>query len=199
VLFLALAWPISGYGAPVLRSADIRIAIDSRNSCTVTMTLTVDGASALDHRIEASDDTRIDLSAVRGARQMQEPHPVGRTQSLMLELARSAYELAYSVQRPAAHDRCPLWVPVAPSDGVSRAVRVSVALPPGMSSRTTMPAFRWNGSTGTTTLGHIPAFVRVRFAPAGESTPWDVATAMDALAVLVFAGASGIWAWKRRR
>ena len=162
------------------------------------MTLTVDGGSAIDHRIEAGDDTRVDLSAVRSARQMQEPRPVGRTQSLILEAAPSPYELAYSVQRPSSQDRCPLWVPVAPSDGVSRAVRISVELPPGMSSRTTMPAFTWNGLTGTTTLGHIPAFVRVRFAPAGDSTPWDVTTAMDALAILAFACASGIWAWKRK-
>ena len=198
-MFLVLASPISGYGAPVLRSADIRIAIDSSNTCTVAMTLSVDGASALDHRIEAAGDTRIDLSAVRGARQMQEPRLVGRTQSLILEPAQSAYQLAYSVQRPVAHDRCPLWVPVAPADGVSRAVRVSIELPPGMSAGTTMPAFTWSGATGATTLGHIPAFVRVQFTPPGESTPWDVTTAMDALAVLVFAGASGIWAWRRRR
>lgn len=190
---------MSGYAAPVLRSADIRIAIDATNTCTVTMMLTVDGGSALDHRIEAADDTRIDLSAVRGARHVQEPRPVGRTRSLIVETSPGAYEIAYSVQRPPGHDRCPLWVPAAPADGVSRAVRISVELPPGMSSRAAMPAFAWNGSTGTTTLGHIPAFVRVAVAPAGESMPWDVATAMDALAIVAFACASGLWAWRRRR
>lgn len=190
---------MSGYAAPVLRSADIRIVIDSSNTCTVTMMLTVDGGSALDHRIEAADDTRIDLSAVRGARQVQEPRTVGRTRSLIVETSPSAYEVAYTVQRPSGHDRCPLWVPAAPADGVSRAVRISVELPAGMSSRAAMPAFTWHGSTGTTTLGHIPAFVRVAFAAAGESTPWDVSTAMDALATLAFAGASGIWAWRRSR
>jgi hypothetical protein len=190
---------MSGYGAPVLRSADIRIAIDSSNTCTVTMTLTVDGGGALDHRIAAVDDTRIDLSGVRGARQLQELRTVDRTHSLILDAPPSAYEVAYSVQRPVGQDRCPLWVPAAPADGVSRAVRISVELPPGMSSRSTMPAFTWTGSTGTTTLGHIPAFVRVAFAAAGDSTPWDAATAMDALAMLAFVGASGIWAWRRSR
>ena len=95
-------------------------------------------------------------------------------------------------------NRCPLWVPAAPADGVSRAVRISVALPPGMSAHSTMPAFTWAGSTGTTTLGHIPAFVLVPFAPAGESAAWDISTVMDALTVLVFVGATGIWIWRRR-
>ena len=189
----------SAYAAPVLRAADIRIRIDSDNACRVTMTLTVEGAGALDHRIEARDDTQIHLSGLRGARQAQELRTIGRTQSLVLEPAGASHELAYSVQRSAVDDRCPLWVPVAPADGRTRAVRITVELPPGMSSRGTMPALAWTGSTGTTTLGHIPAFVRVAYAAGSKPVTWDVTTAMDALAVFVFAGASGIWIWRRRR
>jgi hypothetical protein len=110
----------------------------------------------------------------------------------------SEYELAYSVRQVAMQNRCPLWVPAAPADGVSRAVRISVALPPGMSARSTMPAFTWTGSTGAATLGHIPAFVLVPFAPAGASATWDISTTMDVLTVLVFACATGIWIWRRR-
>jgi hypothetical protein len=194
----AIAWPMTAHAAPVLRSADIRIVIDAGNTCVVTMTLAVDGGGALDHRIEAQDETRIHLSSVRGARQLQEPRTVGRTRSLLLDTAPTEYELTYSVQRPPAHERCPLWVPAAPADGVSRAVRISVELPPGSSSRGTMPAFRWNGAMATTTLGHIPAFVRVSYGATGDSTKWDVATAMDAFAILVFAAASGIWVSRRR-
>lgn len=163
------------------------------------MMLTVEGAGALDHRIEARDDTQIQLSGVRGARQVQEPRTVGRTQSLVLEPAAAGHEVAYSVQRSATDDRCPLWVPVSPADGRSRAVRISVELPSGTMPRVTMPAFAWNGSTGTTTLGHVPAFVRVAYGPAGDAMTWDVSTVMDALAGFVFAGASGIWLWRRRR
>ena len=199
LLLLALVCPDSAYAAPVLRAADIRVTIDADNVCQVTTTLTVDGGGAVDHRIEARDDTHIRLAGVRGARQAQDLRTIGRTQSLVLEPATGAYELAHAAERSPTDDRCPLWVPAAPADGVSRAVRISVELPPGMSARGTMPAFSWSGSTGTTTLGHIPAFVRVSYGAAGDAMPWDVSTAMDALAVFVFACASGIWLWRRKR
>jgi hypothetical protein len=199
VVLAALAAPASGYAAPVLRAADIRILIDADNSCRVTMRLTVEDAGALDHRIEAREDTRIHLAAVRGARQVQELRAIGRTQSLVLEPVGAGHEVAYSVERSASDDRCPLWVPVSPADGRSRAVHINVELPPGVTSRGTMPAFTWNGSTGSTTLAHVPAFVRVAYGPAGDAMTWEVSTAMDALAVFAFAGASGIWLWRRRR
>ena len=184
--------------APTLRSADIRIAIRSADVCDVTMTIHLDGGGAVDHRIEAAPDARIDLSAVRGARMVQEPGRVGRTQSLVLEPADAPYELSYSAQGFASH-RCPLWVPVAPADGVSRAVRLSVALFPGARPYSTMPAFAWNGSSGTATLGHIPAFARVPYTVGGEAGVLDIATVMDGLTMLVFAAASGFWFWRRRR
>jgi hypothetical protein len=196
---MAFAGPTAARAAPVLRSADIQIVIRSADACEVTMTLAVEGGGPIDHRIEAREDSQITLGAVRGARQVSEPRTVGRTLSLVVETTTSEYALAYSAQRPGAQNRCPMWVPAAPADGVSRAVRISVELPSGMTAGGTMPAFTWNGPTGTTTLGHIPAFVRVPFAPEGESTIWDVSTAMDGLAILVFAAASGIWIWRRRR
>jgi hypothetical protein len=197
-VLLTLASAISTHAAPALRSADIRVAMGSADACDVTMLLTLDGGGPVDHRIAAVDDTQIVVSALRGARQVQGPRTVGRTQSLVLDSAMSEYELTYSVRRVAMQNRCPLWVPAAPADGVSRAVRISVAVPPGMSAHSTMPAFTWTGSTGTTTLGHIPAFVLVPFAPAGESATWDVSTAMDVLTILVFVGATSIWIWRRR-
>lgn len=163
------------------------------------MRLAVEGTVALDHRIEVRDDTQIDLVGMRDARQVHDLRTVGRTRSLVLDAAPAGYEIAYSVQRSATDDRCPLWVPVSPADGRSRAVRISVELPPGMSARGTMPAFTWSGSTGTTTLGHIPAFVRVAYGAGSEPVAWDITTAMDALAVFVFAGASGVWLWRRKR
>jgi hypothetical protein len=142
---------------------------------------------------------QIDVAALRGARLLRQAHNIGRTRSLLLETESAEYELRYSVQRSAEQDKCPLWVPAAPADGVSRAVRIRVELPPGMSPRSTMPAFAWNAAGGETTLGHIPAFVRVPYAPAGASSAWEVVTVMDAATLVVFASASGIWIWRRRR
>jgi hypothetical protein len=197
VLLALLSPPVDA--APVLRSADIRIVIRSADACDVRMILAVDGATAIDHRIEAVEGSQIDLTDIHGARQVQPPRPIGRTLSLILEAGAADYELAYSVQRSGGQGRCPLWVPAAPADGVSRAVRVAVDLPSGMSSRGTMPALAWHGPRGTTTLGHIPAFVRVPYVASGESALWDVSTAMDALTIVVFAGASAIWIWRRKR
>jgi hypothetical protein len=183
---------------PVLRSADIRVVMRSADACDVTMTLAVEGGGAIDHRIEAAESTQVQLTSHRGATQMQAPRTIGRTRSLVLESA-SEYELAYSVRQQTLRDRCPLWVPAAPADGVSRAVRISIELPAGMAPAWTMPAFSWNGSTGTATLAHVPAFVRAAYLPTGESPMWNVATTMDAMAVFVFVGASGIWLWRRKR
>jgi molybdate transport system substrate-binding protein len=190
---------LSARAAPVLRSAEIRVAIHSADACDVAMTIGVESGGTIDHRIEATASTQIHLTSHRGARRVQPPQAIGRTRSLMLEVASREYELAYSVRQPAASHRCPLWVPAAPADGVSRAVRIRVELPAGMSPASTMPAFTWNESTGTATLGHMPAFVRVAYAPTGETPFWNVSTAMDAITVVVFVSASGIWLWRRKR
>ncbi len=206
---LALVCALTGVGvpvaaeranaAPLLRSANIRVVLSALNACDVAMALVVEGGSPVDHRIEVVDGMHVDVSEIRGAQQVRAAEAIGRTRSLLLQTGSSEYELRYSVQRFAAEDKCPLWLPAAPADGVSRAVRIRVELPPGTSARSTMPAFTWNGTVGEATLGHIPAFVRVPYAAAGDSTGWDVSTVMDALTVTVFAAASGIWIWRRRR
>jgi hypothetical protein len=197
VLLALVSSPV--HASPVLRSADIRVAIRSAQLCEITMSLAVDGATTIDHRIATMDGSRIELVAVHHARQVQGPRVVGHTLSLALEAAADGYQFAYSVHRPATQDRCPLWIPAAPADGESRAVRITVELPSGMSPAGTMPALTWNGTVGTTTLGHIPAFVRVPYAPSGESATWDVSAAMDVMTIVVFAVASSIWIWRRRR
>lgn len=163
------------------------------------MKLSVSADGPVDHRIEIGDAAAIDLSAVRGARQLGAPQAIGRTRSLVLDPDPQEYEIAYSVRRSVAPDRCPLWVPAAPADGVSRAVRISVDLPAGSSARATMPAFTWSGAQGTTTLGHVPAFVRLPFGPATDAAPWDIAAVMDVVTLVIFVGASGIWLWRRKR
>ena len=198
-VFLGLARPVPADAVSVLRSADIRIVMRSADACDVTMTLAVDGSSLIDHRIEAADESRIELSAVQGAIQPAAPQRVGRTLSLILEPHTREYELAYTVERLASQYRCPVWVPAVPADGRSRQVRISVELPSATSAGTTMPLLTWQGTSGSTMLGHIPAFVRAPFAAHGDTTIWDVSKTMDVLTLVVFAAASGIWVWRRRR
>lgn len=185
--------------AAVLRSAQVTITVPARASCRVSMTLVVDGATSIDHRLEALDGTTIDELSVKGAQATSEPAMVGRTRSLVLTTAQSPYTLSYRVQQPPDREfRCPLWLPAAPADGVSRAVTLHVELPPGTTPGSTMPRLTWTGSSGTVALAHLPAFVLLPFAAAGESPGWDVSAVMDAAAVTVFVGASAIWVWRRR-
>jgi hypothetical protein len=128
-----LARPSDMVAAAVLRSADIRIVVTSPTSCEVTMALTIDGASEIDHRIEAFEGGRVELIALRDARQQRDASLIGRTRSLVLRQEQPAYELRYRVQQPAARaSRCPLWVPAVPTDGLSRDVSLQVELPPSM-------------------------------------------------------------------
>ncbi len=202
-----LARPSDSFAGPVLRAADIRITVTSPTSCEVTLGLTVDAGNPeglpsqeIDHRVEAFDGSRVDLMAMRGAQQVGDPSLIGRTRSLVLRPDQSAYEFRYRAQQPEGRAyRCPIWLPAVPTDGQSRAVRLQVELPPATSSDSSMPAFSWVGGRGSTTLGHVPAFVHVSFGPENEGRGWDIAGVMDAVAVAVFLAASAIWAWRRRR
>jgi hypothetical protein len=185
--------------APVLRSADVTIRIPSPTSCHVSMTLLLDHAAAIDHRLESPPGTDIDALRIDGARETSEPRVVGRTRSLVLTPERGAYTLSYRVEQAAARMyRCPLWLPAVPADGVSRAVTLRVELPPETAPGNTMPRFTWNGSAGTATLAHLPAFVIIPYSAVGEPAGWDVSTAMDVAAVSMFVGASAIWVWRKR-
>jgi hypothetical protein len=205
-----VAWTLtttSAIAAPVLRSADIEIAIASPTSCEVTMTLVIEGAPEIEHRVDAP--AGVELISVQGARQIGELRTIGTTQSLVLRPDAASYTFRYHVQEPRDRAyRCPMWLPTVPADGLSRAVRFQIALPSSAVPGNSMPAFTWNGSRGSTTLGHIPAFVRAPFGQAGDARGlagrslgegWDVARLMDTAAVVVFAGASALWLLRRRR
>jgi hypothetical protein len=193
---LSLGDPVSA--AAVLRSAEVVVTVPSPARCDVSMTLAVDGGTGLDHRLETPEGTEVAGLRISGARQDGEPRTIGRTRSVVLTPEQPAYTISYRVQQGGARrDRCPLWLPVAPADGVSRQVRLRVELPPGTAPGHTMPRFTWSGSTGTATLGHLPAFILIPYGPSGEST-WNISTAMDASAIAVFVAASGIWAWRRK-
>lgn len=205
----ALSEPSPAIAAPLLRSADIRLIVTSPTSCEVTMALTLEGATEVDHRIEAFEEARsaggadgvngVELLALAHAQQIAR-RAIGRTYSLVLRPEQPSYELRYRVRQPESRrDRCPIWLPAVPTDGQPRSVRLQIALPSQAVPGTSLPTFAWTGSHGSTMLGHVPAFVLVRYGSAGESRGWDVAQAMDATAIAVFAGGSLVWAWRRRR
>jgi hypothetical protein len=190
---------------PVLRAAGVNVTMTSPVSCDVVMHLTIDGAGEIDHRLDA---TRFELREVAGAQQVGGVRTIGRTQSLLLRPGPASaqrpleggYQIRYRAELPEGREfRCPLWLPAVPADGRSRAVSLSVDLPAGTQPSDSMPALTFADTHGETTLGHLPAFVHVRFAPPGAGPAWSVARTMDAVALTVILGASAIWVWWRRR
>jgi hypothetical protein len=182
----------------VLRSADVRITITSPTSCEVTIDLAAPGAAQIDHRVEAFDDTRIELVEVRGARQAEAVRTIGRTQSLVLKPDGDRYGFHYRASNTHAN-RCPIWLPAMPTHGDPGAVRLTVDIPDATVAGSTLPAFAWTGSRGVATLAHVPAVVRVPYSREGEARGWDVGRTMDAFAVMVFVAASAVWLWRSRR
>src|SRR5262245_32497564 len=190
--------------AAVLRAAGVNVTMTSPAACDVVMDLAVQSADEVDHRLDAA---RFELREVAGANQIGEVRAIGRTQSLVLrpnQTSRQApdarYRIAYRAELGDGREfRCPLWLPTIPADGVSRAVSLKVDLPPGTQPSDAMPALTWAGTHGETTLGHLPAFVHVPFAPPGAARPWSMSQTMDAVALAVILGASAIWAWWRKR
>jgi len=192
----------------VLRAADVRITIASRTSCDVRLSVTIDGATEIEHRLAIADGDSRPRVDVEGATLIEPVRDVGTTASLRLRPAGGSYALHYSVQHQAplrigfpesVRDRCPIWLPTIPTDGRSRVVRITIELPPGTTAGATMPAFTWNDAVGTASLGHLPSIVRVPYAASGETMPWSLPAAIDRLAIGTFAVATAAWIWRVRR
>jgi hypothetical protein len=206
-IFMVTARPALS-AAPVLRAADARIRIASRTSCDVRLSVTIDGATEVEHRLAVHDgDTRQFLS-VDGATLIEPIRDVGSTLSLRVRPHDASYVLIYSIRHrepPLAEDeepvrdRCPIWLPTIPTDGRSRAVHIEVDLPAGSVRGDSMPAFAWTGTHGTATLGHLPSIVRVSFGAEGEALPPSLPGAIDTLAIGTFAAAAAAWIWRVRR
>lgn len=187
--------------ASLLRSADIDVTVASPTSCEVTMTLTIDEASEIEHRIEAFDGSQVELLAIRGARQVGEIRSVGRTRVLLLRPSEPAYTFSYRARQPESRaHRCPVWLPTVPTDGLTRSVRLDIELPPAATPPgSSLPTFAWTGAHGLATLGHVPAFVRVPYAREGDAPGWDLARIMDVATMAMFLGGTAFWVWRRRR
>lgn len=196
---LPLAWPADA--APLLTGAQAAVRFDGPGSCAVALSVTVTGATSIEHRLELLEGASVDAVRIEGATEATPPHDIGRTRTVTLTPAvdGAVYSLHYRIaQSPSRPYRCPLWLPTVPADGRSRAVRVEVELPAGQTASGTMPAFSWTGSRGVATLPHLPAFVIVPFAPAGSVRPWDVSRVMDVAAVASLALASVLWMRRRK-
>jgi hypothetical protein len=196
-----LAIPPAAAAAPVLRTADVRIAFTSPTACEVTMTLEVAGASPVEHRLELLEGASVEAVEVAGGASGPS-RDIGRTRALEVTpdaAAGGAYTLRYRVRQSAARPyRCPLWLPAAPTTGRDRPVRLSATLPEGTVSTGGMPAFTWQGVHGQTALAHLPAFVVVPFAAPAEGRAWDVSRVMDVAALGTLAAASLFWAIRRK-
>jgi hypothetical protein len=191
--------PSATLAAPLLRAADARIAFLSPVSCRVELSVTIEGASQVEHRVEVADGARVTLLAVDGGTH-DGPKTIGRTHAIVVQPNADLYTLRYTVDQPSSRaERCPLWVPAVPADGHSASVRIGVRIPDGATAVGTMPQFTWEGQEGTTRIGHLPAFVRVPYAMAGSPRPWNVAAVMDTVSVLTLVVASLLWARRRRR
>lgn len=218
---LALAWmlaqaSIAAAASPVLRGAEARIIYEAPRSCSVALTITIDGTSQVEHRLELAEGSRATLLDVTDVTATGVPETVGRTLALHVTMvvpatassappsprtaaAAASYTLRYRVEQAAARrERCPLWLPTVPTDGRSRNVRLHVRLPPGARPGGTMPGFAWTADRGEATLGHLPAFIRVSYAMAGTAPPWDLARLMDVITLVVIAGASLLWVRRKR-
>ena len=185
-------------GAPgVLRSAEAEITVTSPVACEVRLTLAIDGAAAIEHRLATLDGSQVTLIEAPGADPARD---VGRTRALVVRPSSPTYTIHYRVVQPTAGAfRCPLWLPTTPADGRSRSVRITAGLPAGAQPSGTMPAFAWTNGVGTATLGHMPAFVRLPYEAAGVRAPWNLARLMDGVSVGVLALASLIWLRRSRR
>jgi hypothetical protein len=192
--------PISSFAAPVLRDAGVRVEFRSPTTCVVDLTVNVEGAAQVEHRVEVVAGARVELSELRGASQLGEAWMVGRTRALVVRPAGAAYTLRYAVEQPqSSAGRCPLWIPSVPADGRSQAVALRVRVPAGATVSGTMPGLAWVGREGSAMLGHLPAFVRVPYGMTGEPAPFNIAVAMDVVAVVTLILASAFWARRRPR
>jgi hypothetical protein len=190
--------PVVAATAPVLRSAHADVTIGADARCTVALTVHVEGADEVEHRIGVSSEGRATVLSVDGAVIAGPPYAVGVTRVLVLRPQRPAYTLRYVVEDARLSGRCALWIPVVPTEGRAASVRVSVDVPDDMTAAATWPALTWTGIRGETVLGHLPAFVRVPLVPPGGARGWDVGRVMDVVSLTMLGMATLVWVRRRR-
>jgi hypothetical protein len=210
---LACVWAAVVFALPAAALAgtvrDARIAVVfSAHRCDVTARFVLDTSQPeiVEHRLLSSGGQAPEFAVLGGLAGGVEI--VGRTVRLPVSIAgsgRNEYLVRYSAALPPADpERCPLLVPSAPTDGVTRAVRIEVELPsdtrrlPGE-----FPAFTWSGRGGVVTIGHMPSFVRVPHVAQDAPVAWrrtlDVRRTIDFAAMATIALTTVGWIARRRR
>lgn len=201
----ALVYP-SSLNAATLKSMHAAVTIAGGQACEVeaAFELTSERADVVMHRLFVREPAEDASLTVTGA-QAGELARFGRTivVPVRVHAGVTRYRARYRVMMPARH-RCPLLVPDAPSDGVSREVLIDVRLAPGSQHLPgEFPALEWIGDSGRATLGHVPAFIVVPHALAGMRLGWwerlETRRVVDSSAVLVIALASAVWFSRQRR
>lgn len=201
----------NAHARATLRQADATVKWIDAAQCTATMALRIetDAPALVDHRAIVYEGARIENVAVHGdGIQVETNHAIGRTQSLTVRLPQAgtfSYAIDYRAIEPAEWlYRCPVWLPVVPADGLSRNVHLAVDLPAGAQPVGAMlPRLTWRASgRGETTLGHLPAIVRIHFTRPGEPVQWsdtiDLVRLVDAAAIIALVAATAGWALGRR-
>jgi hypothetical protein len=192
---------------PTLRDARVVIVVSS-DACDVTSHFAVDAVEpvAIDHRVMLAGRAEPPEFVVLGALAGQ-TSTVGHTASLPVSLTgmgRNEYTVRYRVTPYAPRlDRCPLLVPSVATDGLSRTVTIAVEVPHGTTRLPgEFPALTWESDVGRVTLGHMPAFVRVPIAAAGDRVTsidtLDVRRAIDIAAALTIGVATLAWVALRK-
>lgn len=208
---LVLAAPAAALARPMLLAARAAIALQP-GACEVELRLDLQlpGPAAIDHRLAVGEGVTVTGLSVRGGNAVAgSARTEGRTLSLPMTFAaggRESYALQYRAASAAGSlDRCPLFLPLAPADGLSRAVAIEVTPPAGtVLLPGEFPAFTWGSDgRGRASLGHLPAFVLVRTRAAGEQVDWvdtlDTRRAVDVAALGILGGASVMWVLVQRR
>lgn len=205
---LALA-PAPAATAATLHGADVAVTMRADGcDAQVRLDLETTGPETVDHRLLLAENAHLSDVEITGTARSP-TSVIGRTASLPLAFGgkgRWSYQLRYRVGFDGTRvSRCPVWVPAAPADGLSRAVHVAVALPPGATpSADVFPSFAWDtGGRGHVVLGHLPAFVFVHYTDPAHPISWleglGVRRAVDGAAILILACATGAWALAHRR
>ena len=197
--------------APVIHGAQIEIVLTSPTSCEVDAdyTIQIDRPGPVPFTLQTFDSTRVELSSVNGvpAAESDIQHS-GKTTVFTAQFGAAATEhtrLRYRVTQGADWAyRCPIWLPAVPTDRRSGTVNLRVAWPGGASiAGTTLPPLQRTQTGGSSSLAHIPSFVRVPYLTAGETqsalSGWDVSRVVDAAATVFLAGASLVWLGLRER
>jgi hypothetical protein len=193
--------------AATMRDARVAIVFTS-GACEVMSRFVVDTPDpvVVDHHLLLTGNEAprfVVLGAIAG-----HTNVVGRTARVPISLTgsgRNEYSVRYSVAVPrAAGDRCPLLVPAAPTDGVSRGVHLQVEVPAETSRLPgEFPAFAWDGVRGAVAISHLPSFVRVPHVARGTAVTWrdtvDLRRILDVAALAIIGASTLAWIVVRRR